>query len=246
MKLLVFGHSDSDGSHLPDAADALPWLLQRMLTAATGEEPQVLHRVLYAGPTARAFVDRELDRHQPDIVILCTTTHNVTVRLVSNRVRERWGERAARLAERAERSAAAASGRFGRPGRVTVRTLRKSARRVLGTRPTMTVDEMVQCYDDVMTAIASHEQVHCIIGGGIGYIGEIRELNPGIDELQAFFQEQFRRSAEARHFDWLSQADVLGGPGAKDQYYQPDGMHTDARSHQLFAEALFPLVLARL
>lgn len=245
MKVLIFGHSDTDGSRLPDAERGLPRLLERMVLDATGESPEVVHRTLYGGPTARTFVERELERHNPDVVIVCTTTHGVVVQLVSNRIRERWGERAARLAERAEQSAAAISDRLAPGGSSVLSAARRSARRILGTRPALTPEQLIEYYDGVLTAIASREHIHGVISGGIGYIGTIRELNPALDPIQARMQQSFRRSAESRHFAWISQEQVLGGPGHKERYYQPDGMHTDERSHQLFAEALLPLILAR-
>ena len=244
MKILFFGHSDSDGSQLADASNAFPWLLQRMLKDAAGVDAEITHRLLYAGPTAAAFVERQVAQLQPDVVVLATTTHNVVVRLVSSNVRARFGDRPARLAERAERWAARESHRPGTRGRGML-TLRQSARRVLGTRPTMTPADMVASYENCFSVLARVENLHTIVGGGIGYIGELRRLNPGIDQAQASLQKQFRELAEAHRFDWLSHEAVLGGPGAKDQYYFPDGMHTDERSHRLFAEALLPLVLAR-
>ena len=243
MKLLVFGHSDSDGRHLDDPANAWPWVSQRML-AEKGVNLEVVHRSLYAGPTAASFVEKQLETHQPDVVVVATTTHNVVVRLVSSKVRARWGDHPARVAERAERWAARQSARDGRRG-AAVMALRKGARRVLGTLSPMTPNEMVATYAACFDQLARVEDLHTIVGGGIGYIGEIRRLNPGIDAAQASLQRRFRELAEGHRFDWLSHEAVLGGPALKDQYYFPDGMHTDERSQKLFAEALLPLVLTR-
>ena len=244
MKILVLGHSDSDGSRLANPRDGFPSLLQRML-AERGIQADAVHRYLYPGPTAAAFVAKQLERQHPDVVVLATTTHSVVVELVSNRVRERWGERAGRLAERAERAVARRADRLPPRATAVATRLRRAGRRLVGTRPALTEQGLIQSYEDCMMALAQAENVHTIIGGGIGYIGEIQRLNPGIDARQAKLQAKFRAAAEAHHFDWLSHEAVLGGPGTKDKYYQPDGIHTDERSHRLFAEALLPLVLAR-
>ena len=244
MKILIFGHSDSDGSHLSDSSLAFPWRLQRMLKDAAGIDSEVVHRSLYAGPTASAFVERQLEAHEPDVVVLCLTTHNVIVRLVSSHVRARFGERPARFAELAERWAARQSGRGGGRGRAMM-VVRRNARRVLGTRSPMATEEMVASYAACLDQLARRENLHSIIGGGIGYIGEIRRLNPGIDARHVALQQRFRELAESHRFDWRSHEAVLGGPGAKDPYYFPDGMHTNEDSHRLFAEALLPLVLAK-
>lgn len=245
MKLLVFGHSDSDGSQLSNSSDGIPWVLQRILLDAAGIEAEVIHRHLYPGPSAAGFVQKQLDTLQPEVVVLATTTHNVTVRLVSNAVRERWGERAAGRARSAELWAARVHHSAPEALRPVVSAGRRAARRLLGTRPLMTSDDLVRYYSECMAQLARVENLHTIIGGGIGYIGEIRQLNPGIEERQAELQRRFRELAEAHHFDWLSHEAVLGGLVAKEPYYLPDGMHTNADSHRLFAEALLPLLLAR-
>jgi hypothetical protein len=242
VKILVLGHSDSEGIRLARREDAWPWLIVAMLHE-NGIQAEVTHRNLYPGPTAAAFVQRLMEREAPDIVVVCTTTHGVVVQLVSNRMRARWGERAGRLAERAERAVARRANQVAPHGSRAITAFRRAGRKILGTQPALSAEGLVQSYEDVMMTLARFEDTKTIIGGGIGYIGEIRALNPGIDTLQARFQRRFREAAERHRFDWLSHEEVLGGPGAKDQYYYPDGIHTDERSHRLFAEALLPLIV---
>src|SRR5690606_668931 len=89
---------------------------------------------------------------------------------------------------------------------------RRAGRRVLGTRPALSPEGLVASYEDVMVTLARREEIQTVIGGGIGYIGEIRALNPGIDALQERLQARLRQAAEHHHFDWLSHEAVLGGP----------------------------------
>ena len=245
MKVLIFGHSDSDGSQLRDASRGLPRILQQLLAAATETEVEVRHRVFHAGPSGENFLQKELDSFAPDVALLATSTHPVLVEFVSNRVRERWGLRAGRLAHRAENAISQRTIAAGPATKPAYMALRKTARKVFGARPTMTAEQLIACYEQCMMRLARVEGLHTIIGGGIGYTAETRRKNPNMDALQNMLQDRFRELAALHRFDWLSQEAVLGGPGAKEKYYNSDGIHTDERSQRLFAEALLPLVLAR-
>ena len=245
MKVLFFGHSDSDGSQLRERSQGLPTLLRQALAAATSQDVEVVHRVFHAGPSSESYLQRQLDEHEPDVVVLATSTHPVLVEFVSNRIRERWGVRAGRLAVRAENAISQRSIKAGPVSRPLYSGVRRTARKVLGTRPTMTSDVLMACYEGCMARLARVEQMHTIVLGGVGYVGETRRKNPNMDALQEMFQQRFHAMADSYRFEWLSLEALLGGPGAKEQYYQPDGVHTDERAHRLFAGALTPLLLAK-
>lgn len=246
MKLLVLGHSDSDGSRLPNREDGLTWVLQRRVREETGVELETVHKALFAGPTALAFMERQLEREQPDIVILGTSGYGVVVQLASNRVRERFGNRAADFVNRQEVRVAHLANRMGPRGRRALRVPRRLARSLIGTKPAFSFEDLVACYEDLFRALARREQVHTIILGGLGYGIELQRLNPRLNELQGRFHARLKALAEELHFDWTTHEGILGGPEAKFAYLQPDGVHSNVEGQRLAAEALLPLVVARL
>ena len=244
MKILVFGHSDSDGSHLPDAADAWPWLLKRLL-AEREVEAEVVHRLLFAGPTAADFVDRQLDKEAPDMVAVATSTYGVLAKSVSKRMRRRFGDRAGDFAGKAERFVARHPGPAGSLRADVLVRARNAGRRVLGADGDFSYQELLQCYEDIFRAIAKQEQTHAVIIGGAAYTQAVWRLNPGSERLQAASNIVLKEMALGHRFDWLSHEELLGGPANKSPFYYDDGVHTHEESHRLVAAALLPLMLAK-
>ena len=118
--------------------------------ATTGIECEVVHKRLFAGPGAAAMLQRSGEREQPNVVVLSTSTFGVVTRLMSNRIRERWGERAGSLAKRAEnfgREHRRAISRNG-PTAAVFRRVGKVAGRIIGTSRTHSIENLVRCYDD--------------------------------------------------------------------------------------------------
>ena len=244
MKILVLGHSDSDGSHLPDASDAWPWLLQRLL-ADQRIAAEVVHKYLFAGPTAAEFVGRQLEKEQPEVVVVATSTFGVLVKSVSKRMRRRFGDRAGNLAGRAERLVARHPGPDGSLRAKALVQVRRVGRRVLGADGDFSYNELLQCYEDCFRAIAKHEETHAVIMGGAAYTKAVWRLNPGSERLQAASNIVLREAALAHRFDWFSHEELLGGLAGKARFYYDDGVHTHEESHRLVAEAVVPLVVAR-
>ncbi|MEO8538450.1 MAG: hypothetical protein ABI577_01825 [bacterium] len=246
MKLLVLGHSDSDGSRLRNHDDGWTWLIQRAVEERTGRPLETVHKQLFAGPTAVSFMERQLDREQPDIVILGTSGYGVVVELASNRVREKFGERGASFVHREEVRVANWSKKLGPRGKRSLGVGRRLARKLIGTRPAFSFPELVDCYEECFRALARREQMHVIIFGGLGYGLEIQRLNPRLYDLQDELHGRLKALADELHFDWVTHEGILGGREAKLQYFQSDDVHSNEEGQRLAAEAVIPLVMARL
>jgi lysophospholipase L1-like esterase len=245
MKILVLGHSDSDGSRLANRHDGWPWVLQSML-AEHQIEAEVVHRLLFAGPTASSYLERQLLEHEPDIVFVATSGYGVVVQLVSNRVRATFGNRAAGLVVRGERAAVRWSSELGPRGNRWLHIARRTGRKVLGTRPSLTFAELVESYRECFRLLARREQTHTIVFGGLGYGTELQRLNPRLNELQDRFHQLILATAAEYHFEWVIHEEILGGRQRKLRYLQRDGVHSNEAAQRLAAEAVLPLVLAKL
>lgn len=244
MKVLVFGHSNSDGTMLANPNDGWPWLLRGLLTEA-GVECELVHRKLFAGPNAAAILQRTVEREQPDIVIVATSTFGVVVRLISNRVRERWGERAGRLVERMEQNNWR---RRRNRNRVTVavfRPVRRAVRRVIGVSAAHSVERLASWYEDCFRTLAQFEDVQGIILTGVGYGPAVDRLNPGWQGPQDEVYARLKAAAQKHRFPWIPHEELLGGPQEKLRYFQGDGVHTDEESHRIAAAAILPTILSQ-
>ena len=242
LKILVFGHSDSDGSHLTNIDEAWPWLLARRLED-NRVTTSVVHKRLFASRTAVAFVERQLEAESPDVVIVATSTFPCLVRMVSKRVRQRFGSQAGELAGRVERFVARHPGPPGSARARGALRARVLGRRLLGTSGEYTFDDLVKSYQACFAAVARREHIQAIVIGGAAYAEAIWRLNPGSDVLETECSAALQRSALAHHFDWVSHEELLGGRRGKQSYYKADGCHTLAAAHTRLADAVIPLVL---
>ncbi|HQW51899.1 MAG TPA: hypothetical protein PL082_07575, partial [Tepidiformaceae bacterium] len=195
-----------------------------------------------AAPGAPDYVERLMERERPDVVVMATSTYSVAVRLVSNRIRERWGDGPARAAARVELFTTRHAGQAGSRRAAVTSPVRRIGRRLAGTGPALAQGVLLGSYDECMRVLARHEDVRTIVLGGAGFTGEIPRLNPGIEAALTDMQVQLRESALRYRFDWLDHEELLGGATAKLPFFHRDGMHTDGRSQQLVAEAIAPLV----
>ena len=91
LKLLVLGHSDSDGTKLSDPGDSWPRIVERELWSNDGLAITVTHKVLFAGGNAIGFLERQLDVLRPDIVVVASSSFGATFEAVSNRIEEVLG-----------------------------------------------------------------------------------------------------------------------------------------------------------
>jgi lysophospholipase L1-like esterase len=246
MKILILGHSDSDGSRLRDANDGWPWILQRRLKTEAGIDAEVVHRLLFAGPTAVRYMEREVARARPDIVIVATSAYEVVVELASNRVRRRFGERAGTAVNRLERRAARLSAQLGHRGKRAFTAVRGAGRKAIGTEPAFNFEALVDCYTQSLDSLARSEDIRTIIFGGLGYGRELQQLNPKLNDLQDEFHRRLRERAAEHRFAWVVHEEILGGREGKLRFMQPDGVHSNEEAQLLAAAAVLPLVRERL
>lgn len=242
MKVLVFGHSNSDGSMLEDASNGWPWLLRGLLGEA-GVGCELVHKKLFAGPTAASIIQRTVEKEQPDVVIIATSTFGVVVRLISNRIRERFGRRAGRLAERMEQHNWRTRRRRSKATIAVFRPVRRAVRRIIGVSATHSTSQLAEWYEDCFRTLAQFEDVQGIIITGVGYGPAVDRLNPGWQAPQDEVYNRLKPAALRHRFTWVPHEDLLGGPEAKLKHFQADGVHTDEESHRVAAAALLPVIL---
>ncbi len=70
-------------------------------------------------------------------------------------------------------------------------------------------------------------------------------MNPKMVAITGRFKREHRMAAKELHFDWVDFDGLLGGRGAKEPYFMPDGVHTDEHAQRLVADAMIPLIARR-
>ena len=244
LRMLVLGHSDSDGTRLADPADSWPQVVAREMPAVAGLSIELTHRILFPGGRALARVESALATSTPDIVAVAPFSYSASFEFVSVRLREALGERMARMILPAERVAARWSSSAARVHAAAV-VPRRVARRVIGTRPNLSVAAALQSYAEVFQRLAREEEIQVIVVSSAGFSLYHERMNPRMKAITARFAVEHRRAAEEHRFDWLAFDELLGGRGAKEPYFLTDGVHTDEAGQRLVADAVIPLIVRR-
>lgn len=103
MKILVLGHSGSEGGQLADASKAWRYTLPERLKEKTGVDFELVHEKVFVHvPGSADRAEMLVAKREPDIVIIPLTTHAFTVQFVNTKIRNKFGPKAAAYWDRAE------------------------------------------------------------------------------------------------------------------------------------------------
>jgi hypothetical protein len=233
MRWLIIGHS---GTEAGDAVGGTPWpLLLREMLAARSDEPVEVDAFRFwpAGARAVPYALERVDSGTPDGVILDLNAYPSTVAVVSESVRQRFGERAARRYQQLEaffqrRSTAPE----GEPNRVN-RIARRAARKVLGARALVDIDESAQVFAEVLRGLVQRERIEVFVLSESSFGPSVRRANPGIDAAVRRLQAPSRRIAAEQRIPWIDAGDFC--PNDEDGPWAPDHIHLSALGNELYA-----------
>jgi hypothetical protein len=245
VKLLILGASDSEGTLLANFADSWREQLRTRLPALIGEDVEVDHRRFYVHiGDSLAYVERCLAEAQPDFVIMGCTGYAFSTSSVGNRLRRRLGKRFGDWAER--RSAAF--------DRATERELGSARERInyaahwvagktIGREAVANYASVLSAYERCIDALARREDLDAIIMGSTYNGPRVQRRLPYIRSLVDRFNRDLKAMADAHRFGWLDRQAIISALPA--EIARPDQMHTGPEIHAAYAEALLPLVAAR-
>lgn len=230
MKVLVLGDSDSAGTF----NGGITWTKLVEASLSDGEPVSVRSVAFSAVPAgAAAFAERKVRELSPDVVILLVGGFGFTFGFVELRIQRLFGKRAAAWSKRVEsgfdartRRPAEAPNRLNKFGRGLVR-------RVIGTEPLTTREQLTTNFREVFQALARLEDtdVIALTYPGIGHHAHRRHARV---ERRRFFAD-LKRSAETHHFVWVSTEGMFDD--LPDWHsYAVDELHFNQLGHERIAE----------
>ena len=233
-RLFIAGHSDSGDSFL--APGELPWPERtRAWLEATSGGPVELSSARFAaiGPGAADYLLRKVEEAAPDIVVLPLGAYVCTVATVTESVRARFGNRAARLFQRSESKFQART----RRGRLRVRANRaaqKAARRLLGARTLATVGATAAIYEEVLHRLASVESLQVIVVRDARFSAEIQRREPRLHALFDELEAAILPVVEQHHFLLADLEGALRRAPDRGVFHLDDGVHTTVAFHEVY------------
>lgn len=232
--ILVFGDSDSEGAMTGGVA----WpamLVDRVSAAGLPEVTLEAVRFTAAPANAAAYVQRRLEQYGPDVVILPVGAWGFTSEFVEYRVRRLLGARAARWYKRWENRFDHATRKRGAEPAGANRAGRGILRRLVGTAPQVTAEELAKHYEDVFRILARFEDTWVL---AMMYPGITRDaLPPKVLAVRGRFCARMRRAAESHRFSWLDPEDIFPAD-VPIRGFAADDLHFNAEGHRRIAEAM--------
>jgi lysophospholipase L1-like esterase len=242
VKILVLGNSDTDGS-FAEPHTLWPEAARRVAERELGEAVELTEaRFAAAVAGADAYAERRVREAAPDVVILPMGTFAFSVGFVSVRVRARYGKRAGdwykRLEDALDRRTRRKGGRPGRGGMLA----RRAARRIIGTQPQATADQLAENYRDILRALSRVEHVDVALVSYPPEQGPYLAKGIASGEARRRFLAAVRAEAARLHYTLIDDSYAAGR--AREEVMTPDGFHMSAEGHRLLGEAVGAAIVA--
>lgn len=238
MRICVLSNSSSSGLGLRDPAAAWPRLLAAEL-GAEGDRCEVREVAFFPrGTKAVDFAMTRVLEDEPELLIVSVGSFICAVGTVSERVRQRWGDRAQRLFLRLERTFDSNTREHGRFVERLNGAGRWLTRRVIGTATLGTVEEVTETFTRLLDLVAQREQLRVIVFPDPYWPGAVVKENPGANRAFEQLRAAVRAAAERHRFDWVDVEPEFSQVPDRDAYYQIDHTHKSVAGHRAIAGRL--------
>ena len=243
MRVLVLGHSDTDGSRLAGRDESLAGIIESDLPALVGEPVEVTFRRIFPnGPQAGLYVDRVLAEEEPQYVVLALGSAAFALRTVALRLRH-LGSRPRRWCEAIQQASERGAHRLGRPGVAAYTLVQRGVRKVVGTETLYTPETTIEAYRAIFLRLAREEKTEVTVIGGSHYHTRHHRLDREFPLRIIRVKDIVRQAALDHYFTWVDWEEAVRAAGDPDDYYLPDGVHRSAAGHRVLADALLPVMV---
>ncbi len=238
-RILILGQSNTRGVQLADAGTSWTNLVAAALPEILGSAVAITVRTFFAhAPGSDEYLQRELRKHDPDIVFLMLTTFSFTTEVLEPGLRRRFGDRAGDAFSRMVNRFDSATRHRGSTGRRLNRAARTLARRVFPASPVGSYEVAREGTVSALEILARHEEFQTMAIHGFV---RLPAAGKGAKSTKAVLVERFledmRLTTARLHIEYLNMQDI---PEAQsDRWYFPDGLHVTPEAHQEIAARVF-------
>lgn len=235
-RILIFGQSNTAGVQLADPAAAWPNLLAATLPELTGRPVEVTVRTFFAyTPGSDAYLERELKKHEPDIVILTLSTFPFLTRVIEPGIRRRFGDRAGNLFHGFAAGVDGSTRNHGRLAGKLNETGRALALRLLPAEPITTYEVALEGTSNALRLLARQEHIQAVVVHSVVKLPKRRHGKRSDKDVQPWrFLDDVRRLAGAMHITFIN----LQDDAVPESWFIPDGLHVTSQAHQAIAAAV--------
>lgn len=236
-KVLVLGHSGTEGYGLAGRTAAWPGLVEERLLALGTPCDVVAVPLFPVGPRAVSYAVRQVELHEPDIVVLSLNAYPCSIAMVSARVRRLFGNKAHRFFTRVERQfRRAANPNSGPVSKRIHRSGRGIAHLLIGPETIATVGEVVDVYSEILRELARREGIQVVALREVPFSPAIRQESPSAYQTALELQRRLDPVIKEHRFETVV-PDGFEDGGAED-LWMPDGIHLSAAGNAAYAASL--------
>ena len=236
IRILIFGQSNTRGVQLGEGDVAWPDLVAAALPELTGKPAQITVRPFFAhAPGSDAYLAREVQQREPDIVFLMLTTFSFANRVIEPGVRRRFGERAGNAySTLAGKFDAATRGRGRLAGKLN-EAGRALALRVFPAESVTTYEVALEGTTKALQLLARQEHVQVVAVHGFVKLPKRRSGKPSQKEAVVDrFLDEMRAVTGRLHITFIN----LHRKTIPESWYMPDGLHVSGEAHKAIAAAV--------
>ena len=236
LRILVFGQSNATGEHLADPLQAWPKLVAAELGAHLERPTSLVIRPIYVhAPGVEKYLDRELERYRPDVVLFGASAFAFAQKMVVVSVRRRFGNRVASgyqwLESRADRTT-----RHSEAGSRANRLARRTMIKLFGAEPVAAYATVIDGLAAALKRLAREEQLSVTIF----------QVNPiaaaagdtAISKQIAAFDAEVLEMAQRLHFVHLDIRTAMNKAPDQGSMLFPDRLHYTTRAHRIMADCV--------
>jgi lysophospholipase L1-like esterase len=235
-RILIFGQSNTGGVQLGDPQAAWPNLLAAALPELTGRPVDLTVRPFFAhAPGSDAYLERELKKHDPDIVFLMLTTFPFLTRVIEPAVRRRFGERAGDIFHSLSSGLDDSTRNRGRLAGKVNETGRALALRLLPAETITSYGVALEGTSSALRLLARQEHIQAVAVHGVVKLPARRDGKRSEKEVQMWrFLDDVRELAARLHIAFIN----LQDGNVPKSWFMPDGLHVTAEAHRAIAAAV--------
>jgi len=198
---------------------------------------------LILSPVGSRPADKALtgvEESDADCVIVLVGSYACAVKTVYERVRRRFGKRAAgrfRVFEhRFERSLGTGANGDHRTRLNDV--ARRVLRRIAGSEAPATVAEVVATYSDVLRRLASREGCDVLVFPEPNWTVVVERANPGANRIFGEVRSAVKEVTDEHRLLWVDPNPAFAAAPDQEALYMADGVHKTAEAHRMQAEIM--------
>jgi lysophospholipase L1-like esterase len=234
-RILVLGQSNTRGVQLADAGTSWTNLVASALPQILGSPVTITVRTFFAhAPGSDEYLERELKKHQPDIVFLMLTAFSFTAEVVEPGIRRKLGNRAGDAFSRIVNRFDSATRHRGAAAQRLNRETRKLATSLFPSSPVGSYEVALEGTVRALQLLARHEEFQAMaIHGFVRLPDDSTGARSTKAALVLRFLDEMRTTTGRLHIEYLNMQDI---PGAQcDRWYFPDGLHVTPEAHEEIA-----------